>query len=83
MIQGDGFFSKTWVKPEIQRWFVLARVAGRMIERKDDLSGSRWAFSFGRYDYTRGQNVPVISSTSAHTKPDFHRQQEWGTIQFE
>ena len=83
IIQREGFSSKTWVKPENHRWFVFAQIAGGLIGQNADLSGSRWAFSFCRYDYTRGQNVPVISSTSAHTRPDFHRQHEWGVIRFE
>jgi len=83
MVEGDPFVSQTWVKPEIQRWFVLAQISGQLFEQNENLLGSKWSFSFCRYDYTRGQNVPVISSTSAHTKPDFHRRHEWGTICFE
>jgi hypothetical protein len=83
MMERDAFISRTWVKPEIQRWFVLARIPGRLLDQKDNLSGSQWSFSFCRYDYTREQNVPVISSTSPHRRPDFHRQYEWGTICFE
>jgi len=83
IIEDDAFISRTWVKPEIQRWFVLARIPGRLLEQKDNLSGSQWSVSFCRYDYTRGQKAPVISSTSPHARPDFHRQHEWGILQFE
>lgn len=40
----------------------------------------RWRFSASRYDYTRGKSKPVLSSTSAHTVCDFHRQSEWGML---
>jgi hypothetical protein len=83
MMRGDAFVSQTWVMPEIKRWFVLGRVSGRLLEPKGELAGVRWSFSFCRYDYTRGEEVPVISSTSPYTKADFHRRHEWGTICFE
>lgn len=83
IVEGEGFLSKTWVKPEIHRWFALAQIPRRLIDPNDGLSASQWAFSFCRYDYTRGQKAPVISSTSAHTRPNFHRQDEWGILQFE
>jgi hypothetical protein len=44
------------------------------------LSGSSWRMSFSRYDYTRGSSAPVISSTSPHAAPSFHRQHEWGRL---
>jgi hypothetical protein len=37
---------------------------------------------FSRYDYTRGMGEPVLSSTSPHRRLDFHRQHEWGTLDF-
>lgn len=36
----------------------------------------RWRVSFGRYHY-RLDGHAVISSTSPHPEPDFHRPQEW------
>jgi hypothetical protein len=83
MMKGDAFVSQTWVKSEIKRWFVLARVFGKLLEPNGELAGARWSISFGRYDYSRGEEVPVISSTSLHTKEDFHRRHEWGAICFE
>lgn len=35
--------------------------------------------SFGRYDYGE-DGPPVLSSTSPHPVPDFHRQEEWTRI---
>ena len=83
MMKGGAFVSETWVKPEMNRWFVLARVSGKLVEPRGELSGARWSFSFCRYDYTRGKEVPVISSTSTYMKADFHRRHEWGAICFE
>jgi hypothetical protein len=51
-------------------------------DRARSLEGTDWLFSFSRYDCTRGLAVPVISSTSPHAAPSFHRQQEWGTLRF-
>jgi len=46
------------------------------------LAGAHWRFSFSRYDYTRGRAQPVISSSSPHTEPRFHRPHEWGVLRF-
>ncbi|MGH7953093.1 MAG: hypothetical protein ACREFE_14420 [Limisphaerales bacterium] len=78
------FHFKTWIQSNGGRWFAFAEIpAGSVGEKSKSLPGSKWLFSFSRYDYTRGRNEPVISSTSAHTKPDFHCQNEWGTLRFE
>lgn len=77
------FNSSTWVRSQEQRWFVFAEISAVLMHRKaGSLSGEQWRFSFSRYDYTRGRKEPVISSTSPHAQPNFHRQQEWGTISF-
>jgi hypothetical protein len=51
-------------------------------DRPGPLASAEWLFSFSRYDYTRGRGEPVISSTSPHAAPAFHRQQEWGRLRF-
>jgi len=77
------FDSRTWVLPATRRWFVFAEIpAASVCETHRPLAGSRWHFSFGRYDYARGRPLPVISSTSGHPQPDFHRQAEWSLLQF-
>ena len=43
----------------------------------------QWLFSFARYDYTRDENGPILSSSSPHAKLGFHRQQEWERIRFD
>jgi hypothetical protein len=83
LVRQKEFISRTWVQPEAGRWFAFVEIAASSINKElKDLRGSRWRFSFSRYDYTRGQKEPVISSTSAHAVPDFHRQAEWGELLF-
>jgi hypothetical protein len=83
LMSAEVFSSRTWVMPEIGRWYVLADIPGKFVaERFRPMRGSEWLFSFSRYDYTRGLGNPVISSTSFHLVPDFHRQQEWGRMRF-
>lgn len=79
-----GFKSRIWIRPEMRRWYVLAEIPATIInDHPDALAGTTWHCSFCRYDYTRGRSQPVISSTSPLTRPDFHRQAEWGTLKFQ
>jgi hypothetical protein len=84
LIHDAVFQSRTWVQSEARRWFVFAEIpVATVSEQNKSLPGSRWFFSFCRYDYSAGSTTPIISSTSAHTKPDFHRQDEWGAMLFQ
>jgi hypothetical protein len=79
----DAFESHVWVNADHRRWSVLARIpAAAVCDRPGPLAGAEWLFSFSRYDYTRGRGDPVISSTSPHAAPSFHRQEEWGRLRF-
>ncbi|HWF17925.1 MAG TPA: carbohydrate-binding family 9-like protein [Verrucomicrobiae bacterium] len=83
MIDAQLFESAVWVRPEEQRWHVSAKIpAASICEAKAPMQGSLWHFSFSRYDYTRGREKPVISSTSPHAIARFHSQAEWGTLRF-
>jgi hypothetical protein len=83
LIRDKVFHSKTWVLTGANRWLVYAEIPARAVCGSDQLiEPAQWRFSFGRCDYTRGVVEPVISSTSSHTMPDFHRQQEWGVMTF-
>jgi hypothetical protein len=65
------------------RWRALAVIPfSLVVEAGVAGAGMRWRFSFSRYDYTRGAEQPVHSSTSPHPVLSFHRQQEWGTLLF-
>jgi hypothetical protein len=83
LIPGETVFaSRVWTQP--QCWLVFAEIPARsVVEKPTPLPGSEWFFSFSRYDCTHGRGKPVISSTSPHVQPNFHRQQEWGKLLFQ
>jgi hypothetical protein len=76
------FYSKTWVEPENGRWHAFAKIPSAVVGLEHISEQSKWCFSFCRFDRLRGRQEPVISSTSAHAQPDFHRREEWGTLVF-
>jgi len=77
----EAFTSRVWVDEAAGRWSVLAEVpAAVACGHPRVLAGSEWQFSFSRYDFARGRKEAVISSTSPHAAPSFHRQQEWGRL---
>lgn len=79
----DAFGSRTWVRSDLGQWCVLAIVpAATVCGRPAPLDGATWRFSFSRYDHTRGRAAPVISSSSPHAVPAFHRPHEWGVLRF-
>ncbi len=75
--------SQTQINREERNWRVLVGLDWDFLGAHPQTTGASWDFSFGRYDTTRGQKHPVLSSSSPHQRPDFHRQQEWGQLQFE
>ena len=84
LVQGDHFSSRTWVQADLGYWYALLEIPLRTVcGQPRSLDNSEWLFSFCRCDYTRGRSAPVLSSTSGHARPDFHRQEEWGTLRFE
>jgi hypothetical protein len=83
LIWDEVFHSQTWIETNRNRWQLYAEIPALSVSgSSESLEGTRWQFSFGRYDYTRGVGEPVISSTSLHAKPDFHRQHEWNMLIF-
>lgn len=82
LIHDQVFNSETWIKPDMRGWCVFAEVPAVALFEQPALASSTWRFSFGRYDATRGREHPVISSSSPHTRPAFHRPHEWGEIRF-
>jgi len=78
------FSSRAWITPEKDRWYVHAEIPGRSLGiGAASLVDEKWRFSFSRYDYTRGVEEPVLSSSSAHLEPSFHRVDEWGFFSFQ
>lgn len=72
------FESRTQIDHDAKRWRVHARIpAAHIREGGPPQPGERWFVSFSRYDYTRGREAPVLSSTSPHRQLNFHRQEEW------
>jgi hypothetical protein len=83
VVPGELFRSNVWVSAPGRTWHVLAEIPAVSVRAgTGPLDGAAWAFSFGRYDHTRGSSDPVLSSTSPHAVAAFHRQHEWGTARF-
>lgn len=76
------FASKTRIDTQEGVWEVFARIPFENIIEIDQPVGvgSSFLVSFSRYDYTRGQAEPVLSSTSPHAHCSYHRQQEWACV---
>jgi hypothetical protein len=83
LIHDQAFDSRTWVKPDKRGWCVFADVPAATMFEQPALADTTWRFSFSRYDATQGRDRPVISSTSPHTKPAFHRPHEWGELHYD
>jgi hypothetical protein len=67
----------------VRAWKVVALIPGSSLGLKvASLKGRTMFASFGRYDYASDGGPAVLSSTSAHAKPDFHRQEEWTRLVF-
>jgi hypothetical protein len=64
-------------------WKVQARIPAALLSRSGTLRpGMETGFSFARYDATKGGGPPVLSSSSPHPIPKFHRPAEWGRLHF-
>jgi hypothetical protein len=85
LMLADGVFgSRVWKCPAQGRWYVHADIPPVLVSGSATWPpGAAWRFSFSRYDYTRGRPEPVISSSSPHAQPNFHRREEWGTLIFQ
>ena len=77
------FASRVWVDTAAGQWCVLAEIpASAVCDTAVPLEGTEWRVSFSRYDHTRGCDAPVISSSSPHALPRFHRLHEWRPMRF-
>jgi hypothetical protein len=85
LLLGEGVFhSHTWTDAKHGKWFVHAEIPAGLVAGAEAFPPkTSWRFSFSRYDGTRGRQEPVISSSSPHAKPDFHRRDEFGTLSFD
>ncbi|MDA3873989.1 MAG: carbohydrate-binding family 9-like protein [Kiritimatiellae bacterium] len=77
------FSSRVELQPEKRRWRILARIEfAKLGSKTPPQPGSDWQVSFSRYDYSQNRVSPILSSSSNHTKVDFHRQEEWNILMF-
>jgi hypothetical protein len=64
-------------------WRLIALIPGSSLGWKvTGLKGRTVLASFSRYDYASDGGPAVLSSTSPHARPDFHRQEEWTRLVF-
>ncbi len=61
-------------------WRVVAAVPPSVFRLAEFAPSQRLRVSFSRYDATTGQG-PVLSTTAAHSKIDYHRPDEWTLVQ--
>lgn len=58
-------------------WSVRGAYNTSSLGVESSLSGRVLEVNFGRYDYTRGVEQPIISGTSPFTQKSFHCREEW------
>jgi hypothetical protein len=74
------FHFSQWVDGNV--WCICASVpVATFLPPGTALEGRTLRASFSRYDYSSAAEPPVLSSTSPHAVPSFHRQQEWTEAQ--
>lgn len=76
MFTGDMLTSQT--RKTADGWQVLAAVEWP----QSPLEGRTALISLCRYDYTRGQEEPILSSTSLHEVVNYHIQEDWTPVVF-
>ncbi len=81
LIQRPRIQSNVRIEARKNRWWAVGKIPFRMfVENEPVKAGHKIRFSFGRYDYTRGQASPIISNSSPHTALSFHVTEEWSTM---
>jgi hypothetical protein len=70
IMQDGPSWSAAWLTPD--GWQILAALPLSLIGGQ-----SEGLLSLSRYDYQPGRAKPVISSSSRHEAPNFHRRFEW------
>jgi hypothetical protein len=72
--------TRSWTRAAADHWMVLLAIPRKLF---GEVLNTTWGFWCSRYDWTRGQTEPVLSSTSLHAEPYFHRMLEWGGLEWE
>ena len=78
----DFFRSRVLIEAPQQRWRVLTEIPALNLIGKNLEEGDQWLFSFSRYDYSHGHEKPILSSTSLHSRPNFHDRHDWDQLTF-
>lgn len=80
----EGLTTITRVEPERGRWLAGMTLPFTPVLENGDSSTPvhPWLVSFCRYDTTRGNPNPVLSSTSRLQILKFHEQSQWSLLQF-
>lgn len=77
------FQSAVQVDAAACRWRVCAVIPYATVLENGEATPERpWLASFCRYDTTRGIPGAVLSTTSPHSEPAFHRQSDWRPLHF-
>ena len=63
-------------------WSALLEIPFALLEARPR-PGAPWRMAVCRYDYTRGQERPVLSSTAALPRIDFHLPDFWNPVVFD
>ena len=81
----DGVFSSAVeIDTANQKWTIHAEVPAALVSGRNHIEpGESWLFSFSRYDASRDDRPPILSSTSPHQVIKFHRIHEWGKMTFQ
>lgn len=75
--------SMVMIDRDLKKWMVVAEIPLSMLAEKEPVKpGTKWRFSFSRYDYTRPNPKPVYSSTSPHSAINYHLIDEYGILEF-
>lgn len=75
---------ESWVRqaPDGQGWQVLMRIPASILPDGEDFSaGGRLDISFSRYDVGAQGTPEILSSTSPHTKLNYHLRSEWRSVE--
>jgi hypothetical protein len=73
----------SWVRRSTRsrQWRVLLRIPSSTLPPGTPLqAGQRFFMSFSRYDAGLPSTCPILSSTSFHSQPDYHRIHEWRPV---
>lgn len=76
----DAFQSETAHRPG--GWQVYARIPWTTLGKTKSTPTEPWTGCFCRYDASRTQPQPILSTTGSHLRKQFHDQRGWNSIRF-